>query len=525
MNAPLQKETQNSFSFTTLCERTLFNLMLSFGAGALAAFAMPPSGFWFTLFISLPILYCAVLCAKNKKVAFFSGWLFGFGYFVISLSWIANALLVDGNPYLWAWPLAAAGLPALLSFFPALACLVAKRFMRLDHLSGWFGFIAVLTIFEWLRGHVFTGFPWNLYGYAWADHLPMIQSLYLSDVYMLTLLTMIWAFTPALLLLNSRTHQFVGLSVALLTLLSNLAYGYVSLNAAPSVTTSDLNIRVVQPNIPQSDKWDRSKTFGHFTKHLELSLQGNTPDGPVIVVWPETAVSFSLLQTPPAQIAMRDMLARLPVGSSLLTGYLRRDTEQKAYFNSLVEIDRSGAVKNVYDKHHLVPFGEYIPFQQWIPLKPIVQFQGFGRGAGPTTLVSQQGIKFSPLVCYEIIFPGKSVKNSSPADFIVNVTNDAWYGESAGPYQHLTISLYRAVENGIPVIRSANTGISAVIDPYGKTTVTGSLFTEDTINAKMPLKRRDFLMPRIFKNGILLFLVFSFFSCALTVKYFNTNED
>jgi apolipoprotein N-acyltransferase len=525
MNAPLQNEPLYTFSFIKFFERTSFNLILSFAAGALAAFAMPPTGFWFTLFISLPALHCAVLSAKNKKVAFFAGWLFGFGYFVISLSWIANALLVDGNPYLWAWPLAAAGLPALLSFFPALACLVTKRFMRLDRLSGWFGFIGALALSEWLRGNIFTGFPWNLFGYTWVDHLPMIQSLYLSDVYMLTLLTMLWAFAPALLLLKSKSQRFMGVAIVLFTLLGNLAYGYASLNTAPSPATSDLNIRVVQPNIPQSEKWERSKTFGHFVRHLQLSKQAPAPDGPVIVVWPETAVSFSLLQTPPAQIAMRDMLARLPVGSSLLTGYLRRDEEQGAYFNSLVEIDRSGAIKNVYDKHHLVPFGEYIPFQQWIPLKPIVQFQGFGRGDGPQTLESQQGIKFSPLVCYEIIFPGKSVKNSSSADFIVNVTNDAWYGKSAGPYQHLAISLYRAVENGIPVIRSANTGFSAVIDPYGKTSLSDALFTEDVINAKMPPKRKDFLMPHLFKNGIFLILALSFFGFALIGKYFNTNED
>ncbi len=524
MNTPLQTETAAPFSFTKIFERPSLGLFVCFAAGALAALSMPPTAFWFTLFISLPVLYCAVLMGKNKKVVFFSGWLFGFGYFVFSLSWIANALLVDGNPYLWAWPLAAAGLPALLSFFPALACLVAKRFMRLDQLSGWFGFIAVLALFEWLRGHVFTGFPWNLYGYTWVDHLPMIQSLYLSDVYMLSLLTLLWACAPALLLLKSKTQQYTGLAIAILTLIGNFTYGYTALQNAPS-TTIDLNVRVVQPNIPQSEKWERSKTFGHFIKHLKLSQQGPALDGPVIVVWPETAVSFNLLQTPPAQIAMRDMLARLPVGSSLLTGYLRRDEDQGAYFNSLVEFDRAGAIKNIYDKHHLVPFGEYIPFQQWIPLKPVVQFQGFGRGVGTVTLRSQQGMKFSPLVCYEIIFPGQSISNSTTADFIINVTNDGWYGESAGPYQHLTKSLYRAVENGMPVIRSANTGISAVIDPYGRSQQSNVLFTEDVINTKIPQKRDELIIPKPFKGNIFLFLLFSFFSFALAGKYFNTNED
>ncbi|MBL4805329.1 MAG: apolipoprotein N-acyltransferase [Alphaproteobacteria bacterium] len=524
MNKPLPTDIKPVVFINAYFEKTVFNFLFSFVAGAIAALAMPPSPIWGLLLISVPVLYYAVTKAKNRLVAFGSGWVFGFGYFVFSLSWVANALLVEGNPYVWAWPLAACGLPALLAFFPALACLIAKSFMRLNHISGWLGFVAAYALFEWVRGHIFTGFPWNLFGYTWVDSLPMIQVLRLSDVYFLTLLTLIWACAPALMLLQSSAQKISGLLIVTLTLLGTFAYGQAELSGAEQETTP-LNIRVVQPNIAQHEKWERGKQYSNFEKHLNLSTQQPLPDEPIIVVWPETAVSYRLLQTAPAQILFRNALASLPVGSSLLTGYLRYDAETGQYFNSLVEFDRMGTIQNIYDKNHLVPFGEYIPFQQWIPLKPVVQFQGFGRGEGIVSLNSLQNKAYSPLVCYEIIFPGRATDTNNPPDFIVNVTNDAWYGDSAGPHQHLAKAVYRAVETGIPVIRSANTGISAIIDPYGRKNQSQSVFTKETINAKMPKIRGQSFIDDWAKNNIFMFLVFAFFSFALIKKHYNTNED
>ncbi len=517
MNEPLPSDTRAALSLNTMLEKSWLNVALSFAAGALASLAMPPAPQWAVLFVSLPILYGAIFKAKNKRVAFFSGWLFGFGYFVFSLSWIANALLVEGNPYAWAWPLAACGLPALLAFFPAFACLLAKRFMQLDQIYGWFGFIAAFCTFEWLRGHIFTGFPWNLFGYTWVDILPMIQVLYLSDVYMLTLLTTVWACVPALFFVKNVSQKVIGGLVSIVSLFCVFVYGQSVLSANPPEGTA-LNLRVVQPNIAQHEKWDRRKLFSNFEKHLQLSLQEPMPKEPVLVIWPETAVSFHLLKTHPAQIALKDMLARLPVGSSLMTGYLRFDKESQQYFNSVVEFNRMGEIVNTYDKHHLVPFGEYIPFQEWIPLKPVAQFTGMGFGEGPRTLNSVQNAKISPLICYEIIFPGKLSNPEHKAGLIVNVTNDAWYGISAGPHQHLAKAIYRAVETGTPVARSANTGISTIVDPYGRQAAAKYLFTEDVINAKMPSVRATTITQHWFKHNFYIIIVLLFFSLGLFRK-------
>ena len=220
-----------------------------------------------------------------------------------------------------------------------------------------------------------------------------------------------------------------------------------------------------------------------------------------------------------------DSLNQLSAGSSLLVGYLRYDEDTENYYNALVEIDQTGAIKNIYDKHHLVPFGEYIPFQEWIPLKPVVQFQGFGHGEGPVTQTSRQDIKYSPLVCYEILFPGNVIDEADRPDILVNVTNDAWYGESAGPYQHYIKAVYRAVETGLPVIRSANTGISGIIDPRGATNLSTSLFTEKIIDARMPSGINAYYLSEKMRAALFLVLSLSFLFSALIVGRLNTNED
>ena len=513
----LQKLLENPFANTGLC-------LL---AGALASLSMAPTSLSFTLFIGLPVLYFAQYYARTKRTAFCAGWFFGFGYFVLSLSWIANALLVEDNPYAWAWPLAVAGLPAALAFFPAFACLTAKKFMRLDHISGWLGFAASLAVFEWLRGHLFTGFPWNLFGYTWAEMLPMIQILRLSDVYLLTLLTIIWAMTPALPILSKPSHRLIAVTVSFVTILGTYVYGVASIKPSEADQSNHF-VRVVQPNIPQHEKWERGKMLANFEKHLQLTAQQPVPQGPTIVVWPETAMSFRFKENEQSFQMLVDALGQLPQGSSLLAGYLRHDQSSGQYFNSLIEIDQAGNITNTYDKHHLVPFGEYIPFQKWIPLKPIVQFQGFGRGDGPATQISQQGVKYSPLVCYEILFPGRVASETTQPELLINVTNDGWYGDSAGPYQHFIKATYRAVETGAPVVRAANTGISGIIDPFGRTIDSRGLFTENIIDAKIPMVTNTKALSPILQHSLFIIVSLFLLGLALLSSYvigLNTSKD
>jgi len=500
-------------------------LPLCFIAGALSALAMAPTNVWGILFLTLPVLYLALHHAKSKKAAFAAGWLFGFGYFVFGLFWIGNALLIDGNPYQWAWPLAVCGLPAVLAFFPAFAALVIRQSGRLHTLTGWGGFAALFSLSEWLRGHLFTGFPWNLFGYTWADNLPILQVLSFTDVYGLTFLTLLWASLPAFLLLTpSMREKHIGTALALSSFCACFAFGVWRLEVAPLTFHDNLNIRLVQPNINQAEKWDSAQMSAHFDKHLRLSRaeDGKTDKKQTtFIIWPETALSFRFSNDPFAMAALEDTLKTYAPPATLFTGLLSYDPASGHYSNALAMIDATGTIQNQYNKSHLVPFGEYIPFQKWIPLAPIAAFHGFHTGNGPETFNAPNGLKYSALVCYEILFPGAShASTPTPPDFIINVTNDAWYGISPGPYQHFTQAQFRAIESGMPVIRSANTGFSGIMAPNGTKIGVTTLFTESGTDIRLPRKETNFVTSPVLKTILFLGLTFCLAALSVAKRFF-----
>lgn len=456
-------------------------LLYCFILGCLASQAMAPVGFVPALVLGLSFLY--FFCADATPVrCFLLGWLFAFGYFVVGLYWVGNALLVEGNPYRWAWPLAVAGLPFILSFFQAFACFFARYYFDLKKMSGFIAFVILSAFYEWARGHAFTGFPWNLYGHAWTRSLAVMQILSLINVYGLTLLTIFWCTAPGFLVLaNIKTPK--GKSLALIALLSFvfcLSYGHWRLQSSDVSVHPDINIRLVQANIPEAEKWKREKLWKNFLRHVELSNPG--PDDAAgkttLVVWSETALNRWVLQEPDAMALITSMLHAYPGPAYLLTGMLRYEPDTQRYYNSLVMIDAAGEIRNVYDKNHLVPFGEYIPLQKWIPFEPVARFKGFAGGSGPVTYRVNDTLKYSPAICYEIIFPGRVANRHNPPDVIINVTNDSWYGESSGPWQHLYQAVFRAIEEGIPVIRVADTGFSAIINSRGQIIEKSGLFAE-----------------------------------------------
>lgn len=460
---------------------------LCFVAGSFCALAMAPYNFWPVLLVGFGTFYVALHRAEKKRHAFTCGWLFGFGYFVFSLYWIGNALLVDGNPYVWAWPLAVCGLPALLAFYTAFPALICSQFLKFDRWHGYLGFIAIFAAFEWLRGHLFTGFPWNLFGYAWADMLPVVQIISLGNVYILSVLTLLWLSIGGLLWLSKHTVERIALLVLVLVSFAvNFSFGMWRLSQDSGAVHDTLMIKIVQPNTPQDEKWEREKMVQHFYTALELSQhKENEPDIPTLIVWPETALSPGFIYQPEIA-AMLNTYSKDSV--QLITGALRHTPEDDSYHNSVITISQDGSVSNIYDKTHLVPFGEYIPFQKWIPLRPVAAFKGFDIGAGLQSLTTFGGLTYSPLVCYEIIFPGKMVARGTHPDFIVNVTNDGWYGISLGPYQHFVKAQFRAIEEGIPVIRAANTGFSGVIDPYGRVVARSDLYKAQDLLVPLPHK-------------------------------------
>jgi apolipoprotein N-acyltransferase len=473
-----------------------FRFLIPLFAGALTTLALPPYGWWIFLFVGMGMFYATLTKLDAPKQAFRHGWLFGFGYFLSGLWWIGNALLIDGNPYIWAYPLALVGLPIILALYPALTCAAAVKWSALKTLRGLLVFTAFMGIAEWLRGHLFTGFPWNLYAYGWSGALPMMQIVSVVGSYGLTFLTIFWGAAAGFLTFADKKTALKIAPLAALSILAVYGFGVWRIHAVDTDATQvkpsqQIVVRPIQPNIAQTEKWDADRAWNNYVTLLNLAKADHSYQGTsVVLVFPETALSSSLLQNDAAKNALRQTLATYDSPVYLFAGILHKDIGADGkitYGNSLSVFDHAGMEISRYDKSHLVPFGEYIPFSQFIPLDPIVNFSGFTTGKGVQTQHVDGLPSFSPLICYEVIFGGNVTQGNPRPSWIVNVTNDGWYGDSPGPYQHFAQARFRAIEEGISVVRSANTGLSGVIDPLGREVYRSTLMTQDAPDVMLPM--------------------------------------
>lgn len=469
-------------------QKNWFRQILVLALGALSSLAMQPYEFWPVLIPGLSGFWLLLTMFEKKWHSWLAGFLFGFGYFVAGLWWVGNALLVDGNPYLWALPLAVFGLQALLSFFPFMAAGLSQIFAPGRGFKSFLFFVAMLSFWEWGRGHMFTGFPWNLFGMTWTGSLPMAQISSIGGIHLLNMMTIFVMTLPGFLWLglsDIRTKKIIGVSTAVLIAL-NCVWGFYRLHENPTSLNKDIVVQIVTPNISQADKWDPELLADNFYKTIRLmhpTASSNSKSGIArAIILPETALMPEVFESPDAMNALRVAANAYPEKTYILSGALQREMDEAGaprYYNSLVAIDKSGRVLDRFNKFHLVPFGEYIPFQKYVPFGPVAKFAGFQGGTGPATWDQFEGLtSFSPLICYEIIFAGEVTNAEKRPEWMVNVTNDAWYGISPGPYQHLAQTQFRAIEEGIPVIRSTNTGISAIIDPLGRILTASPLFDE-----------------------------------------------
>lgn len=460
--------------------------------GGLGTLALPPAHVVPVLLVSFPGLLWLLSGTRSARGAFALGWWFGFGHFLLGLYWVSFALLTDIERYWWMLPVAATGLPALLALFTGLATLashwVARRW-ALDAVTGAIAFAMIWTGVEWLRGHVLTGFPWNLIGYAWVEVPAVLQVAALTGIYGLGLLTVLAAALPAALgAAEVPARRTAGACLAaLLVLAAGAGWGAWRLATATDDTVPGVRLRLVQPNILQSLKWAPEEREANFRRHLALARAPGFEDV-THIVWPETAVPFFLGEDRARRLAVA---AATPPGGLTLTGAPRVERSPgrpPRYWNSLEVIDDRGERVAVYDKFHLVPFGEYMPLRRWLPVAAIAAGStDFSAGPGPRTLEVPGLPPVSPLICYEIIFPG-AVKdaNHRPA-WLLNITNDAWYGHTAGPHQHFAIARVRAVEEGLPLVRVANTGISGVVDAYGRVRARLALGTQGVLDSPLPV--------------------------------------
>lgn len=460
--------------------------------GALATAALPPFHLLPILFVSFGGLFWLIETSRDLRCAAILGLAFGFGYFLTGLYWIGHSFLVDVEQFgLFAVP-AVVGLSAFLALFPAVATSLTKLIGG-QGVGGVLAFAASWTATEWLRGHVLSGFPWNLIGYVWTVSDAPIQFAALAGIYALSFLTVVIGSLPALTILSGGTswRRWTPLAVTICLTAALWTGGMMRLSAAGRGEMTGIRLRLVQANVPQSMKWDQNARLKIVMRYLELSQWGDS-SAITHIVWPESALPFFLADEPELRRAIGTVI---PGGGALITGSLRRSRAptagQQELWNSLLAIADDGSVTASYDKAHLVPFGEYMPFRRLLPFKKLTDGAiDFSVGPGRKT-ISLAGLPpFSPLICYEVIFPGAMIEDSRRPDWLLNVSNDAWFGKSIGPYQHFAMARVRAVEEGLPLVRAANTGISAVVDGYGRVIDQIDLNETGVIDALLPQSLR-----------------------------------
>ncbi len=470
-------------------------LALAAGLGVLAAGALPPLHLLVLLVPAFTGLVWLIGSGRSRRSAFAAGWWFGFGHFAAGIYWIAFALLTFPEKFGWMVPFAVLGLSALLALFPAGAALIARPAWGRGA-GGILVFAAAWTAFEWIRGWAFTGFPWNLIGTSWTISDSMIQLAALAGVYGLSLLGVTAAAMPAVL--GERGGDGKSRPAALLPVLAAFAVlavvwggGWLRLAGAGDAVVADVRLRLVQPNIDQRLKWVPDLRLRHVADQLAMSTRP-AEAAPTHVIWAETAVPYYLANKP----KLLDIIAKsVPPGGLTIVGAPRttpRPEEPRRVWNSLHAVDSKARVVGTYDKFHLVPFGEYVPFRKILKFSKITAGgTGFSPGPGPRTLRLPGLPPVSPLICYEVIFPGQVADRRDRPGWLLNITNDGWYGQTSGPYQHFAAARLRAVEEGLPLVRVANTGISAVVDAYGRTRAYLGLGRAGILDSPLPVRLEE----------------------------------
>ncbi|MCF3639185.1 apolipoprotein N-acyltransferase [Rhizobium sp. TRM95111] len=455
--------------------------LMAFSAGLIGVVALPPFGFFAALFLSFTILVWLVDGATGEAgsgwvrrllPAFWIGWFFGFGYFLGGLWWLGNALLVEAEDYAWALPLAVLGLPAFLALYYGLAT-AAARLLWSDGAGRLAALAVAFAAAEWLRGTLFTGFPWNAVGYGLMPVPLMMQSVKLAGMDAMNLMAVFVFASPALL--GTRRGARRGLALAGVALVAHLGYGVYELRFSPDPAATGTGVRIVQPVIDQAMKLDDTVRAEIFERHLALTAAppGNGGRKPEIVIWPETSIPFILTDNPDALVRIAEVLDD---DQTLIAGAVRMEAagagKPPRYYNSIYAIDGKGQIIGAADKVHLVPFGEYMPFgpllESWGINAVAAMPGGFSAAREHPLLRTAGGRSFYPLICYEAIFPQEITADAAQSDALLNLTNDAWFGNTPGPYQHFRQAQVRAVQTGVPLVRAANSGISAFVDSKGR---------------------------------------------------------
>jgi len=479
-------------------------IAIAFAAGALSTLALAPFNVFPVMFVTFPVAVWLIDGSAAGRLggmtaAAGAGWWFGFGYFLAGLYWIGNAFLVDAKTFGWLLPFAVAGLPAGLAVFTAGGFALARLAWRRGPTRVLVLAIA-LTVAEWLRGHVLTGFPWNAYGYALTGPLVLAQGAALVGLWGLTFAAIAIFASPAVLA-DERAdtpRRWLPVLSAIVVLVALAGYGAMRLSRTPTAFVEGVRLRIMQPNLQQDEKFNYAGRQQVMSRYLTLSDRAAGPDmlgvrDATHLIWPESAFPFFIARNAEA---LAQIAALLPPGTVLITGGARPDeatagTQVVRGYNSIYAIDHDGSILAVYDKVHLVPFGEYLPYQDLLESYGLMQLTkvqgGFIPGERRRPLGVPRAPHALPLICYEIVFPGQAVpRDGERPGWLLNLTNDGWFGNSTGPYQHFHQARVRAIEEGLPLVRAANTGISAIVDPLGRIIKELPLGTEGVLDGPLP---------------------------------------
>jgi apolipoprotein N-acyltransferase len=523
--------------------------LCAFAAGTLSILAMAPFHFWPILWLTLPLLLLTLDAAAAGPVrtsrwapwrrtaigrASESGWWFGFGYHLVGLFWIGEAFLIEAEVFAWLLPIAVTLMPAGLALFTALTSAAVQAIGGASASRRVLMLAIAFGVSEWLRGHIFTGFPWNVLGYALTWPLALMQSASLLGIYGLTVVTVLVFASPYVAVARngpaSRTFS-LALLAGPLVLICMFVFGHWRLAShviADATEARSTKIRVVQASIPQRDRLDPSNVRRIFDQHLALSQTAfngvlDDAEGIDVIIWPEAAMPFLPLEQPVALAEIGTLLGSASSGGTrrLITGALRASPSTRFggrdIYNSLLVFEGGAPARHIgtYDKIHLVPFGEYLPAQsvlEKIGLQQLTrQRGGFAAGPGPRRTLSVEGIgRILPLICYEVIFPDLLPSSAERPALLLTLTNDGWFGTSTGPRQHYHQGRVRAVETGVPLLRASSNGISAMVDPLGRERARLELNQIGTFDTALPKSLTPSLYARwgdwIF-GILLLFLV------------------
>lgn len=467
-----------------LSKRYVLALLL----GIASSLAPPPANFFPVFLAAFPVLIFMLDQCKKPASAFALGWAFGFGYFLFQLYWTPYTLIESPAKWWWAILILLAVLPLVLGFFSgALVGLLYFFCGKKNALQRVVLFSALWALMEWTRGHIFTGFPWSLVGYTWTTSDLALQTTSVIGIYGLSFLSVFLFSLPYIWLINDEKSKKPAFLSAFVICLLVFGFGAWRLQNAQISYHPDVMLRIVQASTSSAAKWSEPEKWSNLQEHIRLSqLPSQKPIR--YLIWPEVAITYTdLLTNDPIKKELRRVISN---DGYLLSGWMTRanDVNDRDFYNSMIVLNSNAEVVARHDKFHLVPLGEYGLFRKYFKNSRAITVINADtiEGPGPSTLHIDGLPPFSPLICYEIIFPDAVIKRGDRPEWILNITNDNWFGRTAGPHQHFAIARVRAVEEGLPLVRAAISGISAVTDPYGRVLSRLDLKEKNILDTPLP---------------------------------------